>query len=174
MTHIDLHPEFMLIGRVIRPHGIRGELVMDILTDMPQYFDTPELHIGPKPENLVRFTNSAKRFHQGRVLVKLQEVNDRDYAENLRQQYVFISRQYELPLEEGEFYLHQLIGMQVIDEAGELLGEVTDTIQTGANDVFVVNGAKGEILIPDIEDVVLNVDRATGRITVHLLPGLLL
>ena len=77
-----------------------------------------------------------------------------------------------LPLEEGEFYLYQLAGLAVYTDGGEYLGEILEIIETKANNVFVVNGPAGELLLPDIDDVVLDIDLANGRITVQLLDGL--
>ena len=77
-----------------------------------------------------------------------------------------------VPLEEGEYYLYQLIGVQVETEDGEGLGQVVDVIETGANDVYVVRGPRGEVLLPAIGDVVLDLDLESKRMVVHLLAGL--
>ena len=78
-----------------------------------------------------------------------------------------------VPLEEGEYFLFQLVGLAVFSDEGQELGRLTQVLETGANNVFVVAGVDGEILLPDIDDVILDIDFANGRMTVHLLPGLL-
>ena len=78
-----------------------------------------------------------------------------------------------MPLEEGEYFLFQLVGLAVFSDEGQELGRLTQVLETGANNVFVVAGVDGEILLPDIDDVILDIDFANGRMTVHLLPGLL-
>ena len=83
-----------------------------------------------------------------------------------------ISREDAIPLEEGEYYIADLIGLSVETEDGEHLGELTDVIETGANDVYVVDKADGQILIPAIKDCILDVDIVGGSMKVHLLPGL--
>jgi 16S rRNA processing protein RimM len=78
-----------------------------------------------------------------------------------------------VPLEDDEFYLYQAIGLDVYTDEGDHLGHVVDILETGANDVYVVQGQRGEVLLPAIDDCVLDVDIAAGKMTVHLLDGLL-
>ncbi len=169
----EIDQNYMLIGRVLRPHGVRGEIRAEILTSVPEYFDAEQLYLGRRPTQLKPYEVEDVRFHQEKALVKFVDIDDREVADGLRDLWVYIDREDALPLEEGEFYLYQLIGMSVVTDEGEALGKVTDTLQTGANDVFVVNGARGEILLPDIEGVVLSVDGEQGLITVHLIEGLI-
>lgn len=169
----DIDPNYMLIGRVLRPHGVYGEVRVEILTSVPEYFNSERLYLGRRPSALTPYDVEDVRFHQEKVLLKLATIDDRDVADSLRNLWVYMDRQNSIPLEEGEFYLYQLVGMKVITDEGEVLGEVTDTLQTGANDVFVVQSSRGEILIPDIEEVVLSIDGKQGLITVHIVEGLL-
>jgi len=78
-----------------------------------------------------------------------------------------------IPLEEGEYFLHQLLGLAAVTEDGRPLGRLTEVLETGANNVFVIDGPDGQHLVPDIPDVVLAVDVATGRIVIRPMPGLL-
>ena len=78
-----------------------------------------------------------------------------------------------VPLEDDEFYLYQAIGLRVVSEDGDLLGEVVEVIETGANDVYVVRGESGEILLPAIDECVIDVDIEAGTMTVHVMDGLL-
>jgi 16S rRNA processing protein RimM len=78
-----------------------------------------------------------------------------------------------IPLEEGEYYLYQLEGLAVYTDEGEHLGELVEVLETKANNVFIVHGSRGEVLLPDTEEVVLEIDFENGRMKVHLLPGLL-
>jgi 16S rRNA processing protein RimM len=107
------------------------------------------------------------------VLLKFEGVDDRTQAETLRGQWVWLPIEEAVPLEEGECYLHQLLHMRVVTEDGEELGEVVDLIETGANMVYVVRGTRGEILVPDIKEVVVDVDVGARQITVRLLDGLI-
>lgn len=170
MPNID--PNYMLIGRVLRPHGVRGELRVEQFTLVPEYFESEVLYLGRRPSQLAAYEVESTRFHQGKALIKLAGIDDRDEVDKLRQLWVYLDREEAEPLEDGEFYLYQLMGMRVVTDEGEELGKVTDTISTGANDVFVINGPRGEILLPDIEEVVLNIDGEKELITVHLMDGL--
>ena len=107
------------------------------------------------------------------VIVKFREFSSIEEVERLRQAELYVSREDAIPLEEGEYYLADLIGMEVCDEDGTVLGTLTDVIETGANDVYVVTREnKKELLIPNIPSCILEVDIDSGRMKVHLLPGL--
>jgi 16S rRNA processing protein RimM len=149
---------------------VRGEVRVAIHTDFPERFAIyRRLYLGPRH---TLYHLAGHRFHQNRVLLKLEGVDDRDAAEALRGQWVQIATADAIPLKEGEVYLHQILAMRVVTDDGEHLGEVADIIETGANPVYVVRGLQGEILIPDIPDVVLQIDVATGQMTVRLIDGL--
>lgn len=162
-------PQFLAVGRVVRPHGVRGELCVEIHTAYPERFGVyRQIFVG---EAHTPFKIKAHRFHKGFVILALTGVDNRTQAESLRDQWLWISRDDAIPLEEGEYYLYQVLGMQVITDQGEMLGRITEIIETGANDVYVVRGAD-EILLPAIPDVIQQVDIAARRMIVHLIDGL--
>jgi 16S rRNA processing protein RimM len=164
-------PRFIAVGRVLRPHGVRGELRVEILTDYPERLHAHRvLYLGvegtPHPVEGVR-------LHRGAALIKLAGCDDRNAAEGLRGQLVQIPYEAAVPLEDGEYYDFQILGIEVVTDAGECLGQVVEVLDTGANDVFVVRGARGDVLIPAIEDVVRELDLSAQRMVVTILPGLL-
>jgi 16S rRNA processing protein RimM len=112
---------------------------------------------------------------QGRtVLLRLADIADRDAAAALRNSDVEIAVDEALPLPQGQFYWHQVIGLEVYDATTrELLGTVKDILETGANDVYVVRGTRGELLIPAIKDVIKEIDPQAGRIEIEPLPGMI-
>ncbi len=165
-------PRFLVIGEVLKPHGVRGEVRVLPHTDVPERFTWLEtVYLGE--ENPRPVAVEMARLHQNIVLVKLAGYDDRDAAETLRGELLQVPETEAIPLEEGEYFLYQLEGLAVFSDEGQHLGELTQVLETGANNVFVVSGADGEILLPDIEEVILDIDFENGRITVHLLPGLL-
>jgi 16S rRNA processing protein RimM len=169
-------PSYVIVGRVSRPHGIRGEVRVEILTDYPERLaqqDTLYLAHPRSPDNVERYPLESVRPHKGILLVKLGGCDDRDAAEGLRGMLVQIPLDEAVPLEEGEYYYFQLVGVDVETETGEWLGRVADVIETGANDVYVVRGPRGEVLLPAIEDVILELDVERREMVVHLLPGML-
>ena len=168
-------PRFVLIGRVLKPHGVRGEVLVEAFTDLPERFIQLKTVYMSKKEGqtpiLVDVVSARSSGH--RILMQFVGYNDRNEADALRGRLLQVPFEEAIPLEENEFFIFELYGMSVKTDDGVDLGTISDVIQTGANDVFVVNGAQGEVLIPDTEEVVLKIERETREITVHLIPGLL-
>ncbi len=122
----------------------------------------------------VPYAIQAARVQGMTVLLKLDRVADRDTAAALRNKDIQIRAEDAIGLPKGQYFWHQVIGLQVEDATThELLGEVTDILETGANDVYVVSGGRGEILVPAIKDVVKRIDPRAGRMLIQPLPGLL-
>jgi 16S rRNA processing protein RimM len=170
-------PEYLVLGEILRPHGVRGELRMRVLTGYPERINELEhvfLSRDEEGKKAVAYAVEHLRLHQAYGLLKLKGIDDRDQADRLRELYVLVDSENAIPLEEGEVYLYQIIGLQVVADTGEQLGILTDVLETGANDVYrVKSDTYGEILIPDIESTILDINLETNTMTVHLLDGLL-
>jgi len=168
----QLPDSFLVIGEITKPHGVRGEVRVLPHTDLPERFTWLEtVYLGehnPQPVAV-----EGARLHKGMVLLKLSGYDYRDQAETLRGQWLQIPESEAIPLEEGEFYLYQLEGLQVLTDDGRYLGTVAQIIETGANNVFVVRDGSQEYLIPQITDVVREINFDEGRIIIQPLPGLL-
>lgn len=166
------NPKYLLLGEVLRPHGVRGEVRMRILTDHPERITELEaVYIGKSVEDskVTTYTVEHMRGHQEYGLLKLKGIDDRDAADRLRGLFVMVDIANAVPLEEGEFYLYQLIGLRVETHDGQTLGTLTDVLETGANDVYVVQSpTRGEVLIPVLESIIVKTDIASGVVTVHL------
>jgi 16S rRNA processing protein RimM len=113
------------------------------------------------------------RFHKKYVLLKVENVDTRDDVESLRGHWVLVPEEEAISLEEGEVFFFELEGLAVHTEEGEHLGRLVEVLETGANEVFVVRGERGEVLLPNTEEVILEVDIDAGKMVVRLLPGLL-
>jgi 16S rRNA processing protein RimM len=164
-------PEFLVVAHVLAAHGIRGELKCRIVTDFPirRFKRGSTVVIKGQPHQI-----QAARIQGATVLLKLEDIHDRDVAAALRGAEVEVPTQDAVSLPTGQFYWHQVIGLRVEDASShEALGEVIDIIETGANDVYLVHGQKGEILVPAIKDVVKQIDPASGRMLIQPLPGML-
>lgn len=169
-------PRYLVLGRVQRPHGVRGEVRVEILTGYPERLEQhAALYLAHpnSPEAVQRYPVERLRLHQNVMLLKLGGCDDRNAADGLRGMLVQIPLEEAVPLEEGEYYLYQLVGIEVETAEGERLGRVVEVLDTGANDVYVVQGPRGEVLLPAIKDVVLELDLESRRMVVHLMPGLL-
>jgi len=163
-------PDYLVVGRVVRPFGLRGELKVHVMTEYPEQLDRLHtVYLGPERQ---AWTVENIRLHQDAALFTLAGCDDRDAAESLRGALVQIAREDAVPLEGDEFYEYQLIGIKVVEKDGSLLGKLTEIINTGANDVFVVVGPEGELLLPAIESVILEIDLDADRMLVELMEGL--
>jgi 16S rRNA processing protein RimM len=169
-------PRYLVVGRVLRPHGVRGELCVEVITGFPerlgQHADFYLAHPG-SPDDVRRYPLEEVRLHKGAVLLKLAGCDDRNEADLLRDMLVQIPVEEAAPLEDEEYYHFQVVGVRVETESGEWLGQVTEVLETGANDVYLVRGPQGEVLLPAIKDVVRELDLESQRMVVHLLPGML-
>jgi 16S rRNA processing protein RimM len=164
-------PAFLLVGKLHRPHGVRGEMIMSVLTDFPERLQ-PELQVylgtARKP-----VTIKSLRHHNRGMLISLEGYDSREAVDGLRNNEVFVPADDRPPLPDGELYLHQTIGLKAVTEEGQVLGIISDWIETGANGVFIVRDEEGtEILLPDIDEVVLRIDLEAGEMQVHLMEGL--
>jgi 16S rRNA processing protein RimM len=170
-------PEYLILGEVLRPHGVRGELRIRLLTAYPERIseiDTLYLGRDPMHATATAYQVEASRMHQGYALLKLKGVDDRNHAERLRALYVMASLENAVPLEEDEFYFYELIGMTVRTDNGKTLGTISEVLETGANEVYIVDSPQyGEVLIPVLDDVVLKIDPNAALIVVKLPEGLL-
>jgi 16S rRNA processing protein RimM len=144
---------------------------VEILTDFPGRFSLlRKVYLGPKA---VPFNLEGFRLHKGAALLKLEGCHDRTTVEKLRGQLVQIPLEEAMPLQEGEYYEHQIVGLAVWTTGGEYLGTVNEVIFTESNEVYVVRGEGREILIPAVEGVVLEIDLAQGRLMVELMEGMI-
>ncbi len=159
-------PVFLVVGRLLRPHGVDGEIRMEVLTDFPERLRKGRrVYLGAE-HRPVKLAGVRGADHA--LLIRLEGIADRDQAELLRGKEVAIQTESLPSLPEGEYYHHQLIGLQVVDETGTDLGALDQILETGANDVYLVKTRDGaELLLPAIEEVVLNVDLENRRMTVR-------
>jgi 16S rRNA processing protein RimM len=162
--------QLLAVGRVLRPHGIRGELLLEPLTDFPERLnEVATVYLGEAAEP---HALTQARMHRGQILIRLGDCADRDCAEAWRGQVVQIEAEAAAPLPPGRYYHHQIIGLTAVTDEGEALGPVVEILETGANDVYVVETAQGELLLPAIHSVVRAIEVDTGRLVVHLIEGL--
>ena len=168
-------PDFLIVGRVLRAWGIRGDLKIQPLTNRPaDLARLTQVYVGAPPHTDApprRYEVQSFRPYQGNWLLHLAEVNTRTQAEALHEKPILIER-VQRQLAADEYLADQIIGLKVITLAGEVLGTVVEIITTGANDVYVVLGERGEVLLPARSEVIRVIDLATATMTVELLPGL--
>lgn len=170
-------PGYLLLGEILRPHGIRGELRLRPRTDYPERLAQRArvfLGRGPHDSGAREYRLRGLRWHGRYALLSLEGIANRDAADALRGLQVMAPLAEAVPLEEGEFYLYQLIGARVETSAGEALGRIAEVLETGANDVYILRGSEyGEILLPATDETILETDIAAGRLVVAPPQGLL-
>lgn len=147
-------------------------MLLNVLTDFPERLKPGAKVYAGDSHELVEIR--SRREHKGGLLISLKGIRTPEEAGKWTNQYLYVRSDDRPPLPEGEYYYHQLIGLQVVDEDGRVLGELVEVIGNPANDIYIVRPAQGaEILLPATEEVILDVNLEAGKIHVHLLPGLL-
>lgn len=165
-------PEFLAVGRVVRPHGVRGGLKVAADSGLIYKLEpATEIFLGSDKEAVIVKT---LHLHRKEFLLYIEGCSNRDHAEHWRGKVIYIHYSSHDELPDGEFFHWQIVGLKVVTTADEELGEIEDIIETGANDVYLVRDSSGnEIMLPAIESVIQEVDLVNERIIVRLLPGLI-
>lgn len=183
----SLPEKYLIVARALRAHGVQGEIACEIITDFPQRFKrTKRLFLSPPraPGHMEPlagaepkpFTVEQARLAQHRgfpeVLLKLEGVSNREGAEQFCGWLLQAPETEAWPLPRGRYYWSQIIGLRVVTSDGEEIGAVSEILETGANDVYVVKGPGGERLIPAVKQFVLEISPERGEIIVTLIPGM--
>ncbi len=165
--------EYFRIGVITTAHGIMGEVNIFPTCEDPKRFE--ELEVAYLDEKKTPLTVESVKYFKNTVIVKFKEIPDRTAAETYRNKELYVDRAHAVPLEEGEYYISDILGAKVYEEDGKLLGTLLNVFQTGANDVYEVEleGQKKTVYLPKIDECVKQVDAENGRIVVHLMKGLL-
>ena len=209
---------YLTVARVIRAHGVKGELACEIVTDYPQRFrttkrvflrpstrprpkapaaggtpsreagagvgrevkpaapatgdDAPDQPSSEPREYAVARARVVPHTRGAQVILDLDGIEERETAEALRGWLVQVTEDEAWKLPKGQYYWHQIVGLEVVTKDGRRLGPVSDILETGANDVYVVKREDGELLLPAIKDVIKKISPETGEMVVELLPGM--
>jgi len=165
---------FFALGRIVKTHGIRGEVQVYSYSDIEYFFDYKDIFVQDKYGDKVPQRIVKARVKKGQsVILTLEGVVDITQAGSLVDTEIFLDRAKLSPLAEGEYYWHEIEGLSVVSAGGEELGILSDVLATGAHDVYVVKGDKGEILVPAVEQIVKKIDFKKGVMVVDLPPGLI-
>ena len=166
--------DHVIIGRVVKPHGIRGEVKVVPLSDVPDRFKRLKaVWIEEAGKGLTPFRVRKSRTQNELVILSIEGVDTPEEAAELAGRELLVPKDESPELPEGVFYWHDILGMEVATTDGRILGRVTDIFQTGSNDVYVVEDGAKEVLVPAIADVIRKVDVAEKKMIIHPMPGLL-
>lgn len=165
------------IGKIVNTHGIKGEMKIWPQTDFPEVRFKPGnklLMFPPETGEPITIEIVSSREQKKMYVLKIKGFDNINQVEKYKGWELKVAEDDRVPLDEGEYYVRDIVGCEVETEEGEKLGTVTDILSPGANDIWVVKMAKGkELLLPVIDDVVLDVDITARKIKVHLMEGLL-
>ena len=162
-------PGFILIGQVSSSWGLKGEVRVYPLTDFPERFSAGNSFLVDGVKRKIEWTKSSK----GGVILKLEGINSPEEALELRHKTLEIPENELHELPEGVYYQFQIIGLEVWSISGDLLGKIREILTTAANDIYVMESAGKDVLIPAIPDVVKSIDLESGKITIEPIEGLL-
>ncbi|WP_413380073.1 ribosome maturation factor RimM [Alkalihalobacillus sp. 1P02AB] len=170
--------EWFKVGKVVNTHGVKGEVRVIASTDFAEerFAIGQELMVqDAQTKEKVLVTVASHRKHKNFDLLTFEGFPNINLVERFKGELLYVSDQFLEELDEHEYYYHEIIGCQVVTEDGEVLGKIKEIIETGANDVWVVQRLEGgkDVLIPYIEQVVQKIDVDEKKITVHLLEGLI-
>ena len=162
------------IGQIVNTFGIKGMVKVKPFTDDIRRFDELKTVYVEKNNNQTEYEIEEVKYHKDMVLIKFKGIDKVVQAEMLRNSYLTVSRDSVEKLEEGRYYIVDLLGLEVYTDEQILLGTLEDIFNTGSNDIYVVKDKQGkQILLPAIQDVVKQIDIENKKIIVHLLPGLI-
>lgn len=164
----------MKFGQIVNTFGIKGMVKVKPFTDDIRRFDELKTVYVEKNNNQTEYEIEKVKYHKDMVLIKFKGIDKVEQAEMLRNSYLTVSRDSVEKLEEGRYYIVDLLGLEVYTDEQILLGTLEDIFNTGSNDIYVVKDKQGkQILLPAIQDVIKQIDIENKKIIVHLLPGLI-
>lgn len=166
--------QYLEIGQIVNTFGIKGQVkVVPFTNDANRFEEVKKIYIVSKSTKKEVEIEEVK-YHKNMVLLKFKGFNKIEEVEDFKNCYIEIDRKDGKKLEEGEYYIVDLLGLDVLTDEGQNLGKLEDIYNTGSNDIYVVKNSLGkQVLLPCIKEVIKNIDLEKKQITVHLLDGLM-
>ncbi len=165
--------DLLQVGVITTTHGVRGEVKVFPTTDDPARFKKLKNVILDTGKEKINLEVAGVKFFKNMVILKFKGIDDINDVEKYRKKSLYVTRENAVKLKKNEYFIADLIGLKVESDEGEDLGILSDVLQTGANDVYVLSKeGEDDILLPAIKECVKEVDIENGAILVHLLPGL--
>lgn len=166
--------EFLEVGQIVNTHGIKGYVKIVPFTNYIERFDELEKVYIKKRNETINLDIEDVKYQKNMVLVKFKGIERIEEAETLKNSSVLINRDSAISLEEGEYFIVDLIGLEVYTDEDKLLGKLEDIYNTGSNDIYVVKDELGKtILLPALKKVIKDIDLENKKMTVHLIEGLI-
>ena len=165
--------ELLEVGKIVNTHGLRGETKVVPWTDYPEVFEDIEyVYVKRRNEN-ERLNIKGIKYQKNNLIIKFEEIKDIDEAQKYKNQVIYAEREMLGELPEGVYYIADLIGLEVVTDEGETVGQIADVFNTGSNDIYdVKREGKKNLLLPVIDEVVLDIDVDSKKVTIHMMEGL--
>lgn len=166
--------DMLQVGVITQTHGVRGEVkVFTTTDDVNRFKKLKQVILDTGKETMPLEIQSVKFFKQF-VILKFKGIDNINDIEKYKRCSLYVTREHAVPLEEDEYFIADMIGMEVCTEDGNIFGTLKDVIETGANDVYVIENAEhGEVLVPAIKECIRSVDIEKGQMMIHLMDGLI-
>lgn len=166
--------DYLQVGVITSTHGIRGEVKVFPTTDDPNRFKSLKKLVLDTGKTYLPLEIEGVKFFKQFVILKFKGIDNINDIEKYKKMPLLVSREDAVELEENEYFMADMIGMEVVTEDGKRFGELKDIMETGANDVYVVESdVHGEVLIPAIKECILDVDVENDKMTIRLMNGLI-
>lgn len=165
--------DLLEVGKIVNTHGLRGEVKVVPWTDYPEVFEDIETVYIKKKSDFERLDIAGIKYQKNNLIIRFAQLKDINEAEKYKNRVLYAERASLGELPEGVYYIADLIGLDVVKEDGEKVGIISDVFNTGSNDIYEVKreGQKN-LLLPVIDDVVLNIDVENKKVTVRMMEGL--
>lgn len=159
------------VGTILRPHGIKGEILIQMNRENPEgILEVPYIIIEDETDV---YEIESIRAHKKNYILRLAGVTHINQVDGWRKREIYVDEWPEEVLEEDEYYVDDLIGMEVIDEEGRIIGNLVSIMETPANEIYLVEGSFGQVMIPAVSEFILEVSLESGQIHVHLMEGMI-
>ncbi len=165
--------QLLAVGRIAKVFSVRGEVVVESLADSPERFRTVRAVFLGRDAETARPARVTKAVIQARgVRVALEHITDRTAAENIVGHFLFVDARHRVKLPRGRYFVHQLVGLTVLDQNGAVVGHVRDVLKLPAHDVYVIEHRGRELMIPAVKEFIRSIEPESGVLRVHLIEGM--
>ena len=165
--------DLLEVGKIVNTHGLRGEVKVVPWTDYPEVFEDIEYVYVIRKNERQKLNIKGIKYQKNNLILKLDTINDIDEAQQYKNQVLYAERDMLGELPDGVYYIADLIGLEVVTDTGESVGVIADVFNTGSNDIYdVKREGKKNLLLPVIDEVVLDIDIDAKKVTVHMMEGL--
>ena len=164
----------MAIGKVVKVFGLRGEVIVSPMTDnVARYKKLKQVFLGANETGAVEVDVASIHIQPRGVRLKLAHVSDRNAAEAIIGDLLFVKEKDAIRLPKGSFFVHDIIGLTVVDESGNSIGTVNDVLKYPANDIYVIDCNGREVMVPAVKEFIKKIDPETKTMRVKLIDGML-